>query len=227
MTIQIEVFSILIITSVLALLFIYFGHKVKQLDPYEKPSGAAGFAVQVVSTLRNVVLGNMGKRGENYAPYVITIFIYILISNMSGLFGLPSPTANFSVTLSFGLITWFLIQRASIKTNGFGGYLKGFFEPFAPFVIPNIFGLFGPLISMSVRLFGNIIGGGVIMTLLYTFMNYLNGVIFPWLKFNVLGMVVAPVLHAYFDIFSAFLQAFIFISLTSILTSVEFPTEEN
>ena len=146
---------------------------------------------------------------------------------MSGLIGFPPPTANYSVTLSFGIISWILIQRASISTNGWGGYIKGFFEPIFPFVIPNIFGLFAPLISLSVRLFGNIIGGGVIMTLLYTFLNYLNGIILPWVKINVLGMFVAPVLHAYFDIFSAFLQAFIFISLTSILTSVEFPSEEN
>jgi F-type H+-transporting ATPase subunit a len=225
LTIQVEVFSILIISGVLGLAFVYLGNKVKQLDPYEKPSGIAGLAVDAVSTLRNVVLGNMGKRGENYAPYISTIFIFIFISNMSGLLGLPPPTANFSVTLSFGLITWFFIQRASIKSNGFGGYIKGFFEPIVPFVIPNIFGQIAPLISLSVRLFGNIIGGGVIMSLLYTFLNYLNGILLPWLKLNVLGIIVAPVLHAYFDIFSAFLQAFIFISLTAILTSVEYPEE--
>lgn len=225
--IQAEVFSIVLITLVLCLLFVFFGKKVSQVDPTEKPKGLAGFAIHVVSMLRNVVLSNMGKRGESYAPYVITIFLYILISNMSGLLALKPPTANYSVTLSFALITWFFIQRASIKTNGIKGYIKGFFEPFAFFVIPNIFGLFGPLISMSVRLFGNIVGGGVIMTLVYALGDYLSNTLLAGTSFNFVGTLLAPVLHAYFDIFSAFLQAFIFISLTTILTSVEFPSEEN
>lgn len=225
--IQVEVFSIIILTILLCLLFVYLGKKVSQSDPFEKPKGLAGFAIHVVTMLRNVVLGNMGPRGENYAAYVIMIFIYIFISNMSGLIGLKPPTANYSVTLSFALISWFFIQRAKVKTNGFGGFIKGFFEPIFPFVIPNIFGFFGPLISMSVRLFGNIVGGGVIMTLLYAFADYLSKLIFSWMPFNFMGLVIAPALHAYFDIFSAFLQAFIFISLTTILTSVEFPEEEN
>lgn len=223
--IQPEVFSIIIVTLVLALVFIFLGNKVKALNPYEAPSGIAGFAVHVVDMLRNVVLSNMGPKGENYAAYIITIFIYILISNMSGLFGLNPPTANYSVTFSFALISWLFIQRAKVKTNGWGGFIKGFFEPIVPFVIPNLFGFFGPLISMSVRLFGNIVGGGVIMTLVYAFANFLSTSLLAGTPFNFMGVIIAPVLHAYFDIFSAFLQAFIFISLTTILTSVEFPEE--
>lgn len=225
--IQVEVFSIIIITTLLCLLFVYLGKKVKACDPFEKPSGVAGFAIQVVSTLRNVVIGNMGPRGENYAAYVIAIFIYIFLSNMSGLVGLKPPTANYSVTFSFALISWLFIQRAKIHTNGFGGFIKGFFEPIFPFVIPNMFGFVAPLISMSVRLFGNIVGGGVIMTLVYAFAEYLSKLFIAGTPLNFMGLIIAPILHAYFDVFAAFLQAFIFISLTTILTSVEFPEEEN
>lgn len=198
----------------------------KHLDLYQKPKGVANFAITLVTMLRNIVLANMGsKQGQSYAAYVSAIFIYIFISNLSGLFGLNPPTANYSVTFSFALISWLFVQRAKIKTNGFGGFIKGFFEPIAPFVIPNLFGFFGPLISMSVRLFGNIVAGSVIMGLIYEFAAYIQSGFVLW-PINVIGSVFAVPFHLYFDLFSAFLQAYIFISLTTILTAVEFPTEE-
>lgn len=208
----------------MSLTFIWFGKHINELEVDKKPKGVANVVITYVSMLRNVVLQNMGPRGENYAAYISTIFLYILISNMSGLLGLNPPTGNYSVTLSFALISWLLIQKAKIQTNGVKDFIKGFFQPIFLFVIPNFFGTIAPLISLSLRMFGNVVAGGVIMTLLYQFTGWLTSFVLPG-EFNILGMVVAPIFHVYFDIFSAFLQAFIFISLTTILTSVEFPTE--
>lgn len=222
--IQVEVYSIILLTGLLSLIFVWFGKHINQLKIEEKPKGITNLVITYVSMLRNVVLQNMGWRGENYAAYISTIFLYILISNMSGLFGLNPPTGNYSVTLSFALVSWFFIQKASIQASGLKSYIKGFFEPIFLFVIPNFFGKIAPLISLSLRMFGNVVAGGVIMTLLYQFTGWLTSFVLPG-EFNILGMVVAPIFHVYFDIFSAFLQAFIFISLTTILTSVEFPTE--
>lgn len=219
---QPEVISIIILTVVLSVIFISVGKKLKKLDPTEVPKGLTRSLIFYVETLSDYTIESMGKEhGKTMAAYIGSVFTFILLANMMGLLGLESPTSSLSVTLVFALISFFLIQRASIKKNGFGGYIKGFFQPIFLFVIPNFFGAVAPLISLSLRLFGNVLSGSVIMTLVYTFAAWISSFLFGT-GFNWFGVVIAPVLHLYFDMFSAFLQAFIFISLTQILISVEY-----
>lgn len=223
MKLQAEVYSILILTVFLFILFKAMNKKLVALEIKEKPKGLALKAVLFVETINNFTIQNMGeKHGRRMSAYIGSVFIYILLANMMGLLGLQSPTSNYSVTLVLAIISFCLIQHAKIDQNGIKGYFKGFFEPFFPFVIPNFFGTVAPLISLSLRLFGNVLSGTVIMTLLYTFTAWLSGFVPLIGGFNFVGVVVAPVLHLYFDMFSAFLQAFIFISLTSILIAVEY-----
>jgi F-type H+-transporting ATPase subunit a len=101
----------------------------------------------------------------------------------------------------------------------------GFFQPFAPFVIMNVFGLVAPLISMSLRLFGNITSGSVLMLLFYTFTQWQTKLVLPFVDFNFIGIATAPFLHLYFDIFTGFIQTYIFISLTTIFIGIELPQE--
>lgn len=219
---QVEVISILILTVVLCLVFYFAGRTLKSLDPMKPVSGFALKAVLYVETITNYTVDNMGeKHGKRMAAYIGSVFIYILLANMMGLLGLSAPTSTLSVTLVFAIITFCLIQYAKIDMNGFKGYIKSFFEPFFLFVIPNFFGAIAPLISLSLRLFGNVLSGTVIMTMLYSFGAWVSGFI-PLFGFNWFGVIIAPMLHLYFDLFSAFLQAFIFISLTSILIAVEY-----
>ena len=219
---QVEVISILILTVVLCLLFYFAGRTLKHLDPTKPVSGFALKAVLYVETITNYTVDNMGeKHGKRMAAYIGSVFIYILLANMMGLLGLSAPTSTLSVTLVFAIITFCLIQYAKIDMNGFKGYIKSFFEPFFLFVIPNFFGAVAPLISLSLRLFGNVLSGTVIMTMLYSFGAWVSSFI-PLFGFNWFGVIIAPMLHLYFDLFSAFLQAFIFISLTSILIAVEY-----
>lgn len=220
---QSEQFSILILTVLLGVLFYFVGKKLKGLNTKKKPKGLALVGVLYVETLSNLTVDNMGeKHGKRMSAYIGAIFIMLIVFNMSGLLGLDAPTSNFSVTLTLALISWLMIQAAKVDANGWGGYFKSFFEPFVPFVIPNIFSAIAPLISLSLRLFGNILSGAVVMTLLYSFTGWLSSLVPLIGGFNFVGVVVAPVLHLYFDLFAAFLQAFIFISLTSIMISVEY-----
>ena len=217
-----EVISIIVLTIVLSILFITVGRKLKKLNPDEVPKGLTRNLIFYVETLNGYTVESMGeKHGKTMAAYIGSVFTFILLANMMGLLGFETPTSSLSVTLVFALISFILIQRASIQTNGFKGYIKGFFEPFFLFVIPNFFGAVAPLISLSLRLFGNVLSGSVIMTLVYTFAAWVSSFLFGS-GFNWFGVIIAPVLHLYFDLFSAFLQAFIFISLTQILISVEY-----
>ncbi len=217
-----EVISIIILTCFLSILFITVGRRLKNLDPDTVPKGLTRNLIFYVETLNNYTVESMGeKHGKTMAAYIGAVFTYILLANMMGLMGLETPTSSLSVTLVFAIISFVLVQRASIKSNGFKGYIKGFFQPIFLFFIPNFFGAIAPLISLSLRLFGNVLSGTVIMTLVYTFAAWVSSLFFGT-AFNWFGVVIAPVLHLYFDLISAFLQAFIFISLTQILIAVEY-----
>lgn len=188
-------------------------------------------ACWLVELIDNTVTNTVDKKhAKRLAPYIGTIAIYIFVSNISGLFGLFSPTQNYSVTLSLALITWIMIQYTSIKENGLKAYLHGYIEPFAFLIIPNFFGRIAPLISMSLRLFGNILSGAIIMSLVYSFTGFISSSIVGLFAsgagvFNFIGPFVAPVLHAYFDVFSGFIQMFIFITLTMVFIGNELPQE--
>lgn len=225
---QIEQISILVVTVALAIAFWSISKQLKDLKNGKKPNRLVASIIAFVSWINDYTIDAMGQHyGPKFSAYIGSIFIFILVSNLSGLVGLQPPTANFSVTLALTLITWIAIQVVSIKTNGIKGYLAGFAEPFSFFIIPNVFGQLAPLVSLSVRLFGNVIAGATIMSLLYAFTGWISSIIPVIGNFNFFGVIVAPILHLYFDLFSGFLQTFIFISLSIIFIGVETPQEDH
>lgn len=218
-----EQVSIILITVALGSLIVFLGKRVSKLEPTANPKGVVQLGILYVETLHNMIMENIGeKHGKKFSAYLGSVFIYLLLANTIGLLGFETPTSSLSVTLVLAIITFILIQASSISQNGVKGYFKGFFEPIFPFVIPNFFGTVAPLISLSMRLFGNVLSGGIIMSMLYTFTAALSSLIPVVGGFNIAGVIIAPVIHLYFDLFAGFLQAFIFITLTSILISVEF-----
>lgn len=216
--IQVEVFSILILTTLICALMILMGNCVKKTNPGERPKGLANLAVIFVTMMDNMTGENMGEQfRKHFGPYIGAIAMYILLANTCGLFGLPTPTSNYSVTLVLAFITWCMLIGINIYSNGLKGYFLGLLDPVFLMLPVNIFGEIAPLISLSVRLFGNILAGGVLMTLFYAFTGWLSSFVPIIGQFNFLGPILAPVLHAYFDLFAGFMQMYIFISLTTIL----------
>lgn len=223
---QVEIFSIWIITGLIIGLVFAIHTAVKKADVMAKPTGLVLVGVLIFQFFKSVTKDNMGERNySNYAPYIGTIAFYIFLSNIAGLFGLAQPTANYSVTLTLALITFFLIQRAVLKSNGFVKFFTRFFEPSPIFFVMNFFGTIAPLVSMSLRLFGNITGGTIIMLLFYSFTEYIAG-FFPIIgQVDFIGPIIGPFLHAYFDVFVGFIQMYVFISLTTVFIGNEFPSE--
>ena len=188
--------------------------------------GGVLLALWFVELMDNSVLNTVRKDYvKRLSPYIGTLVLFLFLCNISGLFGLNAPTMNYSVTLTMAFITWFMIQYNAIRDNGIKAYLHGFIEPIVPFIVPNFFGKIAPLISMSIRLFGNILSGSIIMTLVYTATGGLTDLVFSLFGLNgvpnIFGMIFAPPLHAYFDVFAGFIQMFIFISLTQVFISNE------
>ncbi len=169
----------------------------------EVPGYFQNFIELIVEMLDNMVEGVMGKNGKRFVNYVSAVFIFILISNISGLFGLRPPTADYGVTLPLGLITFALVQYNGVKKNKLE-HFTALFKP-VPLLFPiNIIGEFAVPLSLSLRLFGNVLSGTVLMGLLYGLTPI----------FIQLG--VPAVLHIYFDLFSGAIQTYVFCMLTMV-----------
>ena len=193
--IQKELIFSLIIMGCLSLSFIYIGLKFKKADPLQKPKGILLVVETLVDMVGKYMHSIMPSQFEkNYYPYFAMMFVYLVFSNVSGLLGFEAPTSNYSITLSITLITFTLIQFNAIRTKGGLTYLKDLVWP-----PTNILGTIAPLISLSMRLFGNILSGSILMSLVYAFTGYLSSFV---MSFNFLGPVIAPILHVYFDVFA-------------------------
>ena len=130
LVVQKEVPSIIIITALLCAFCVFAGSRIKKADPYEKPKGIVFAALWLIEWVDGTVESMMGKGNvKAFGPYIGSLAMYLICANLSGLFGFNTPTMNLSVTLSLASITWALIQWATLKANGVGGYVKGLFEP--------------------------------------------------------------------------------------------------
>jgi len=226
--VQAQVPVIIGLTIFLVIVVLLMNKKIKEYDVYSKPTTLIMLLMTFVEFIDGLVRDVVSEKYvERMGPYIGYLAMYILCSNYIGLFGLDNPTMSYSVTLTLALITWIMIQKTDLKYSGVKGYIHSFFEPFFPFVIPNVFGCIAPLVSMSMRLCGNILSGSVILSLVYSFTSFLSQTIsFGLTNFNFLGPILAPALHAYFDLFSGLIQMFIFIMLTMAFVGNKIPEEE-
>lgn len=160
----------------------------------------------------------MGERNAGLAPYIGTIAVFLLLSNLVGLIGMRKvPTTDYSVALGFALTTFIVVQTHQFRAHGAKHYFKEMFEPFPVFLPLNILEKVTPVLSMSLRLFGNITAGVIIMELVY---GALRGI-------SVFAMAFVPIpLHFYFDIFDGFIQTMVFVILTMELTANATAVEE-
>ena len=194
----------LIVMAVLIAFAFAANQAIKKADPNEVPGPFLNVIELLVEMLDNLVNSNMGaKHGPKFANYVGTIACFILLSNVSGLLGLRPPTADFGVTLPLALITWVMIQFNGFKYKKMGK-IKALFEPIPLFFPINLISEFATPVSMSLRLFGNILSGSVMMALIYGLLPKVATLIWP------------AALHAYLDVFSGAIQTFVFMMLTMV-----------
>lgn len=175
----------------------------KIMHAEEVPTGLQNVVELAVETLEGFVNSSMGKNGRKYICYVGTLFLYILLSNISGLFGLRPPTADYGTTFSLALITFVMIQYNNLKYNKIGAF-TGLFQPIW-FLFPiNLIEEIATPVSMSLRLFGNVMAGTVMMALYYGLLPLFAKIGIP------------AFLHVYFDLFSGAIQAYVFSMLTMV-----------
>ena len=141
----------------------------------------------------------VGEEGKEYIPYLLTVLVFIGLSNTIGLIGMKPPTKDLNVTAALAIMSIVIVQIAAIRKKRIGGWLKGFTHPVAIVTPINILELGIKPLSLCMRLFGNVVGAFVIMELLKT----------------VVPILIPAVFSLYFDIFDGLLQAYVFVFLTS------------
>ncbi|OOB78532.1 MAG: ATP synthase F0 subunit A [Epulopiscium sp. Nuni2H_MBin003] len=194
-----------IVIAVLTIFGLYVNAKVKNFKTI--PDTKFQVLIEaIVDMFESFTASTMGEKNKSFSMFYGPLFLFILLSNLSGLVGLRPPTADIATTFALSLTTFFMIQWYGVKSKGFG-YYKELMEPI-PLLLPlNVIGELSNPISLSFRLFGNILGGTIIMGLYYSMI--------PW--FGLIG--IPSLLHMYFDIFAGALQTLIFIMLSMTFVS--------
>ena len=147
------------------------------------------------------------KLAKTYGPMTCALFMFLVISNWLGIIPhLEEPTKDLNTPLGLGIMGFVIAHYAGIKTKGLKSYLKEYCDPIFFMAPLNIIGEFAKVVSISFRLFGNIMGGSIII------------LVVSYLTFSVL---LPPVLNAFFGLFVGTIQAFVFTMLTIVYISVQ------
>lgn len=162
------------------------------------PGRWQNFLEMVITALLDQIDNTMGPKGRKLVPLIITLFLFLVVSNEMGLIpGLTSPTNDINTTLGLALMVLGLVHILGIINIGPVKYIKHFFEPYKVFVIINVLEELAKPITLSFRLFGNILAGEVLLIIL--------GMLVPY---------VIPTAWLAFSVFVGVVQAFIFTMLS-------------
>ena len=194
---------ILIIMAIMVIFAVIANRKLKKAK--EVPDGFQNIIELIVEMLDKMVESTMGKWAPKFVNYISTIFIFILMSNISGLFGLRPPTADYGTTLALALITFFMIWINKFRHQKLKTIWSDMCSPLPPWLpiwLPiNLVSELAVPVSLSLRLFANVLSGTVIMALVYGLLR-------------VIALAWPAALHVYFDLFSGAIQTYVFCMLT-------------
>ena len=174
----------LVVTLLLCFCFVYFGKGLKK-----RPDGKQVLVEMGVMMLYNMICDTMGKHNAHYLPLIGTIFLSSICSSLIGLTGfLRSATADLSVPLVWAIVVSVVIWKNTIKRDGLGGFLKNYINPM------NIVSEVAQPASMALRHFGNVAGGGVITSILYTALSLVSSLVLNAIASS--GVAISVVLLA-------------------------------
>ena len=225
-----EVISSLIVMLIIIILAIYVGIRAHFQDPLKKPKGLLHITEIGVNYFDNFVKDLTGSALPNFGGFIMGVACYLFLAFIFGLTGLPSPVTYMAVPLSLGLTTFLLIHLISARYTKFA-YFKRYVEPMPVFLPVNLLSMWAPLLSLTLRLFGNAVAGWALLTIVEVSLRDLSASLFSFVPAGWNEVFLAPiplaVLHAYFDLFSGLIQTVVFISLTAIFIGQEIPEELN
>ena len=219
-----------LVTVLLCWASIYLGKRLQK-----RPDGKQVLVEKGVMMLHNMVVETMGEHNAHWMPFIGTIFLSSFFGSLIGTTQIfRSTTADLSTTLAWSVATILVVWYGNIKNLGFFGWLKSFTEPIVVLTPMNVISEIATPISMAFRHFGNVAGGGVLMTIVYAALSGLNHLVFGWLPSavqaytpTVFQIGIPAVLSVYFDLFSGFVQAFVFSLLSMVYIGMAHPPRQS
>lgn len=154
--------------------------------------------------------GIMGEKVQGFIPWLMTVALYIGVSNIIGLFGFKPPTKSLQVTACLAITSIVLVEFAAFRDKGVLGRFKAFTKPIWVITPINLLEIVTKPLSLCMRLFGNVIGAFIIMELIKA----------------CVPIFLPTVFSLYFDIFDGLLQAYIFVFLTALYLQEAVEDEE-
>ena len=172
------------------------------------PEAMQVFGELLVANLYKLTEDALDKEmAKKYGPLICALFLFLLVSNWLGIVPhLDEPTKDLNTPLSLGVMGFVIAHVAGIRKKGFKNYASEYFQPIFFMAPLNIIGELAKIVSISFRLFGNIMGGSIIILVV----SYLT-----W------SIVLPPFLYAFFGLFVGTIQAFVFTMLTVVYISVQ------
>ena len=165
------------------------------------PTGFQNAIEAVVETFHNFAVNTLGEKLSYIAPWFFMVFVFLLSSSLFSVFGLRAPTADWATTFALAFASFALMLFMGFKHQK-GEYLKSFFEPHFIFFPLNLIGELAKPVSLSFRLFGNMLSGTIILTLYYALTPI-------FVQFG-----IPSLLHAVFDVIFGALQTYIFVIIS-------------
>ena len=231
-----EIISSLIVALIIIVLSIIIAIQAHFQDPLKRPKGLLHLAEIGVKFFDGFSNELAGPALPNFGGFIMAVAVYLFLAFIFGLTGLPSPVTYMAVPLSLGLTTFLLIHIISARFTKWK-YFKRYIDPIPIFLPVNLISMWAPLLSLTLRLFGNAIAGWVLLTIVESALRDLSGMIFSFMPVVESGVaqgnwneiflspIPTAILHAYFDLFCGLIQTVVFISLTSIFIGQEVPEE--
>lgn len=207
-------------TTWICMLFIAVVALIARYTLQNKESLAGFVTLSFVRTFTSMVEQSFDKPIYRYYAFITSLFTFIIICNCCVVFGLHEPTTDVNTTFALGIISFLYAQKEAIRAQGLWGYIKHYFEPFF-FMMPlEVLSKITSIISLSFRLFGNIFGGSLILTLWAkaksgSVMAHILGLLFG---INLITML-------FFGLFEGFIQAFVFSVLSLTYISMGMPQD--
>lgn len=165
------------------------------------PKGFQNVVELIIETFDNFAVSTLGEKISYISPWFFMVFVFILSSSLFSVFGLRAPTADWATTFALALASFILMLFMGFKHRK-GEYLKSFFEPHFIFFPLNLIGELAKPVSLSFRLFGNVLSGTIILTLYYALTPIFVQIGIP------------SILNAFFDVIFGALQTYIFVIIS-------------
>ena len=220
---QPQVYATLFICLVLSLVCLIVGLRIRKVNPRGKtPKWLVPF-IWIVKTINNMAKVNLGRRWKSYAPYLLTLTLFIFFSNIAGVFGITSPTSYLVLDIILALSAFFVVEITGLVSLG----PKKFFRDLlgdnlfiSPIMLPiNLISEISLPISLALRIMGNVMSGGVMSNLI----KGLAGIA-PWMwPISIIGTIV---INGIFDLFSGTIQTLVFLLLTTTYTGMKINPKE-